>query len=66
MTPTELEKIAQRFLVVIYDLADGRTDKSVNRDEALQYANRIGLKGMTDEEFEAYRLRVMKRVAALN
>lgn len=59
------KETAERFLVVVYDLADGRTDKTVNGEAARLHANRLGIRMMTDDEFKAYRKRVTDRVKNL-
>ena len=62
LTDKQREK---RLLVVVYDLCDGRTDKTVSIDNAIQHLKGFGIDTMTKEEFRTYHATVLERVKLL-
>lgn len=52
MTDADLN---HRILVVIYDLADGQVGQPVSLKRIHERCNELGIKTMTQAQFEAYR-----------
>lgn len=63
MRPAMADK-SRRLLVVIYDLANGRSDVPVQEEAIIRHAAKLGVFRMTAEQFEAYRLATVARVQA--
>ena len=65
MTRPTMSKSARRTLGAIYDLVDGRTDRSVSQSEVFKHVAKLGIMRMSDPEFEQYRQDVIARVRRL-
>ena len=60
-----LSLLAERMLVVMADMADGRTDRPLHIDDVQRRCNALGIKQMTDEQFEVYRQSVIERLKVI-
>lgn len=65
--PLELSKetLRWRMLIITYSLANGQEGVPVSLQAIQQESERIGVKGMTDAEFELYRQQAIARAAVV-
>lgn len=60
------KKLSDRLYVLVCDMCDGVEGAEIKLSEVNERAVEMGIETMSDEEFEAYRTKVMERIRSLN